>query len=170
MLNIRPEENKDINGIRFVNEEAFGRKAEAALVDNLRKRKVVTLSLVAEIKGQIVGHILFSPVTIEPDGEGFNAVTLAPIAVLPAYQRQGIGSKLVREGLEESRLLGNHMVFLVGHAEYYPRFGFVKAAPEGFKCEVEVPDEAWMVLKLQPDAPPQRGGTVYFRPEFRDAM
>lgn len=170
MANIRAEANKDIDGIHLVNEQAFGQKKEAELVDNLRKKKAITLSLVAEVEGQIVGHILFSPVTVEPDNSHFNAITLAPLAVLPEYQRNGIGSKLIRIGLEECRLLGHDLVFVVGHPEYYPRFGFVQARAKGFNCEVDVPDEAWMVLELDEKATLQQGGTVYFQPEFKDAM
>ncbi len=170
MPNIRPEANKDIDGIRRVNEQAFGQKAEAELIDNLRQRKTITLSLVADTKGQIIGHILFSPVTVESDESSFHAITLAPMAVLPAYQHKGIGSQLVRTGLEECRLLGHDLVFVVGYPEYYTRFGFVQARPKGFDCEFEVPDEAWMVLELKEKAPPRRGGTVHFQSEFRDAM
>ena len=170
MINIRPEEIKDIDGIRYVNEQAFGQKKEAELVDNLRNNKAITLSMVAEVEGQVVGHILFSPVTIEPDNPSFNAVTLAPLAVLTSYQRRSIGSKLVRAGLEECRLLGHDLVFVVGHPEYYPRFGFVQAKPKGFDCEFEVPDEAWMLFELQEKVLLKRRGTVHFRPEFLAAM
>lgn len=170
MANIRTEVNKDIDGIHFINEQAFGRKSEADLVDNLRKKKAVTLSLIAEVEDQIVGHILFSPVKIEPDNSHFNAITLAPLAILPEFQRKGIGSQLIRTGIEECRLLGHDLVFVVGHPEYYPRFGFVQARAEGFNCEIEVPDEAWMVLEMDKKVPLQKNGTVYFRPEFKDAM
>lgn len=170
MVNIRTESNQDINGIYLVNEQAFGQKNEAALVDNLRKKKAITLSMVAEVEGQIVGHILFSPVMVEPDNSHITAITLAPLAVLPDYQRKGIGSQLIRTGLEECRLLGHNLVFVVGHPEYYPRFGFVQARTKGFNCEVDVPDEAWMVFKLDDKAILQHGGTVYFQPEFKDAM
>lgn len=170
MLTIRPETYADYGAIHHVNEQAFGQRAEAELIDNLRKKKAITLSLVAETEQQIVGHILFSPVIVESEESSFKAVSLAPIAVLPAYQRKGIGSQLVWAGLEECRLLGHDLVFVVGYPEYYPRFGFVQARPKGFNCEFEVPDEAWMVLELKDKAPPRTGGTVYFQPEFQDAM
>ena len=124
----------------------------------------------AEIEEQVIGHILFSPVTIEPDGSSCNGVTLAPLAILPAYQRKGIGSQLVRVGLEECRLLGHDLVFVVGHPEYYPRFGFVQARAKGFNCEFEAPDEAWMLFELQEKVHSKKVGTVYFRSEFREAM
>ena len=170
MVNIRQEKTEDINSIDYVNEQAFNQKTEADLVNNLRQNKAIKLSLVAETKGQVVGHILFSPVKVEPDNSNFNAVTLAPLAVLPAYQRTSIGSQLIRIGLEECRLLGHDLVFVVGHPEYYPRFGFVQAKSKGFDCEFEVPDEAWMLFELQERVLSKRGGTVYFQPEFREAM
>jgi len=170
LANIRTEINKDIDGIYLVNEQAFSKKSEADLVDDLRKKKAITLSLIAEVEDQIVGHILFSPVTIKPDNSHFNAITLAPLAVLPEYQHKGIGSQLIRTGLEECRLLGHDLVFVVGHPEYYPRFGFVQATAKGFNCEVEVPDEAWMVFELGDKASLEKGGTVYFHPEFKNAM
>jgi putative acetyltransferase len=170
LINIRSETNRDINGIYHVNEQAFNRKTEADLVDNLRINKAITLSLIAEVEEKIIGHILFSPVIVQPDQSDYNSVTLAPLAVLPAYQHKGIGSQLIRTGLKECRLLGHDFVFLVGHPEYYPRFGFIQAKSKGFECEFEAPDEAWMLVQLDKKTSIQTGGTVYFRTEFRDAM
>jgi putative acetyltransferase len=170
LINIRSETNRDINGIYHVNEQAFNRKTEADLVDNLRINKAITLSLIAEVEEKIIGHILFSPVIVQPDQSDYNSVTLAPLAVLPAYQHKGIGSQLIRTGLKECRLLGHDFVFLVGHSEYYPRFGFIQAKSKGFECEFEAPDEAWMLIQLDKKTSIQTGGTVYFRTEFRDAM
>ena len=92
------------------------------------------------------------------------------MAILPKHQRKGIGSRLVRAGLEECRHLGHEVVVLVGHPDYYPRFGFVPARPKGLECEFEVPDEAWMLLELQQGALAGKTGTVTFQPEFREAM
>lgn len=170
MVNIRIESNKDIKGINLVNEQAFGRKNEAELVDNLRKRKAITLSLVAEERGQIVGHILFSPVKVKPDNSHFNAITLAPLAVLPEYQRKGICSQLVKAGIEKCSIIGNDLVFVVGHPEYYPRFGFIQAKGKGFVCEFKVPDEAWMVFELGDKISPDKSRIVYFHPEFKNAV
>jgi putative acetyltransferase len=170
LINIRSETNRDINGIYHVNEQAFNRKTEADLVDNLRINKAITLSLIAEVEEKIIGHILFSPVIVQPDQSDYNSVTLAPLAVLPACQHKGIGSQLIRTGLKECRLLGHDFVFLVGHPEYYPRFGFIQAKSKGLKCEFEAPDEAWMLVQLDKKTSIQTGGTVYFRTEFRDAM
>ena len=170
MLTIRQETPKDIDSIRYVNEQAFGQKEEAEIIDKLRKRDVVTLSLVAVQADQIVGHILFSPVTVESENSSFEAITLAPMAVLPEYQRQGIGSQLVQVGLKECYQLGHEVVVVVGHPDYYPRFGFVPAKTKGIDCEFEVTDEAWMVLELREGALAGRKGTVKFQPEFQEAI
>ena len=170
MLTIRRETPEDIDSIHYVNEQAFGQKGEAELVEKLRNRAALTLSLVAVQKSEIVGHILFSPVTMESESSSFEAITLAPMAVLPAYQRKGIGSQMVQVGLEECRRLGHEIVVVVGHPDYYPRFGFVPAKPKGISCEFEVPNEAWMVLELREGALAGRKGTVKFQPEFHEAM
>ena len=170
MLTIRREAPEDIAAIRHVNEQAFGGATEADLVDQLRSHGVLTLSLVAVQDGEIIGHIAFSPVAVESGHSRFEAITLAPIAVLPAYQRQGVGSQLTRAGLEECRQLGHEIVFVLGHPEYYPRFGFAPGKPRGIGCEFEAPDEAWMVLELRAGALAGRDGTVKFQPEFRDAV
>lgn len=170
MLTFRRETLKDIDSIRYVNEQAFEQKGEAELIDKLRNRNVVTLSLVALQNEQIVGHILFSPVIVESEGSRFEAISLAPIAVLPEYQRQGIGSQLVQVGLKECYQLGHEVVVVVGHPDYYPRFGFVLGKTKGIGCEFEVPDEAWMILELREGALAGRKGTVKFQPEFHEAM
>ena len=170
MLTFRQETLKDIDSIRYVNEQAFEQKGEAELIDKLRNRNVVTLSLVAVQADQIVGHILFSPVSVESEYSSFEAITLAPMAVLPEYQRKGIGSQLVRVGLEECLRLGHEIMVVLGHPDYYPRFGFVPAKPKGISCEFEVPNEAWMVLELREGALAGRKGTIKFQPEFHEAM
>jgi putative acetyltransferase len=167
MISIRREIPEDIDYIRYVNEQAFGQKEEAEIVDKLRARGGATLSLVAVQENQVVGHILFSPVTIESEHAGFEAISLAPMAVLPAYQRRGIGSQLVRAGLEECQRLGYEIVVVLGHPDYYPRFGFVPAKSKGVACEFETPEEAWMILELREGALAGRSGTVKFQPEFR---
>ena len=169
MLKIRPETPEDEASIRQVNEEAFGQKEEAEIIEKLRNRGVLTLSLVAVQDGSIIGHIAFSLVKVESERSTFEAITLAPMAVLPGYQSKGIGSQLVRAGLEKCRHLGHEVVFVLGHPDYYPRFGFVLAKPKGIECEFEVPDEAWMVLELREGALAGRQGTVRFQPEFKDA-
>jgi putative acetyltransferase len=168
MLTIRRETPKDIDSIRYVNEQAFGQKEEAEIIDKLRKRDVVTLSLVAVQADQIVGHILFSPVSVESEHSSFEAITLAPMAVLPEYQRKGIGSQLVRIGLEECRRLGHEIVVVLGHPDYYPRFGFVPASTYGIKCKYDVPDEVFMALELRQGALSGRSGVVKYQPEFNE--
>jgi putative acetyltransferase len=170
LLIIRPETPEDEVAIRNINEEAFGQGEEAELVDKLRSRAALTISLVAVQGDEVVGHIAFSPVTVESRGSSFEAITLAPMSVLPEYQRQGIGSQLVSAGLDECRNLGHEIVIVVGHPSYYPRFGFAPAKPKSLNCEFEVPDEAFMVLELREEALAGRSGTVKFQPEFHEAM
>jgi putative acetyltransferase len=166
MVIIRPENFEDLEAIRRVNEAAFGRSNEADLVDALRRSERILLSLVAVKGGEVVGNIVFSPVSIESELVSRGALALAPMAVAPALQRQGIGSLLVRHGLEKSRLAGYSLVVVVGHPEYYPRFGFIPAKPKGLKCQYDVPDEAFMVAELQPGSLRGFGGIVRYPPEF----
>ena len=141
------------------------------MVDRLRDSGAVTLSLVAVENDRIVGHVLFTPVTIESDNAVHGALTLGPIAVLPSLQRRGIGSRLIEYAFEECRRLGHRIIVLVGHPEYYPRFGFVRAASRGLVCEYDVVrDEVWMVAELVSGALDGIGGVVRFRPEFAEAM
>ncbi|MFC1993206.1 GNAT family N-acetyltransferase [Chloroflexota bacterium] len=170
MLTIRPETPEDETRIRHVNEEAFGQKEEGEIVEKLRNRGALTISFVAVQDGEIVGHIAFSPVVIESGLPSFEAIALAPMSVLPAYQHKGIGSEMVRAGLEECHRLGHEIIVVLGHPDYYLRFGFVMAKPKGIDCEFEVPEEAWMILELREGALAGRRGTVKFRPEFHETM
>ena len=170
MLTIRPETQEDETPIHYVNQEAFGRNQEADLVNKLRKRGVLTVSLVAVQKTAVVGHIAFSPVEITSEKSSFEALTLAPVAILPAHQNKGIGSQLVIAGLDECRRLGHEIIVLAGHPNYYPRFGFVRGSTKGIECEFRVPDEAWMIAELKQGALAGRRGKVRFQPEFREAM
>ena len=160
---IRRERPGDEQAIHRVNESAFGGLDEAAIVHALRANGGMTLSLVAELDGAVVGHILFSSVSIEPEG---TAVGLAPMAVLPGQQRRGIGGRLVRESLELLRAAGHDAVVVLGHPEYYPRFGFVRASRFGLRCEFECPDEAFMAMELTPGTLTGRSGIVRYRSEF----
>jgi putative acetyltransferase len=170
MLTVRPETPGDVEATRSVNQQAFGRENESWLVDKLRERGVLTISLVAVQDGGIVGHISFSPVVVESEGSSFEAIALGTMAVLPVYQSKGIGSQMVQAGLEECRRLGHEVVVVLGHPDYYPRFGFVVAGAKGIDCEFEAPGEAWMVLELREGALVGRRGVVRFQPEFREAM
>ncbi len=169
MITIRRETEKDASGIRNVHEQAFETPVEANVVEALRKRGVVTLSLVAVRDGQIVGHILFSPVDIRTESSSHTAVALGPMAVLPDAQRMGLGSRLVKHGIEDLRHGAHSLVVVLGHPTYYPRFGFVKASGYGIGCEFDVPDEAFMILELQKGTWKGRRGTVHYQPEFHEA-
>jgi putative acetyltransferase len=162
MVIIRPERPEDASLIRHVNELAFGELAEADLVDKLRRTCGEALSLVAEDDGAIVGHILFTPVIVE--GRPTLGMGLAPMAVLPGRQRQGIGSQLVRRGLDSLRQRGCPFVVVVGHPGYYPRFGFEPASKHGFQSQWEgIPDTAFMVLVLDAHAMAGASGVARYR-------
>lgn len=162
---IRLDTDADYQAVRTVNELAFERPAEADLVDALRVTGAAVLSLVAEQEGNIVGHILFSPVSLS----GPTAVKmagLAPMAVLPSCQRQGIGSALVREGLRRCKDAGFGAVVVLGHPQYYPRFGFVPAAQHGLRSEYDVPDDVFMVVELRGGALTGTAGLVRYDKAF----
>lgn len=165
---IRSEKPDDLTAIHRVNELAFGQPAEANLVEVLRRNGKVVISLVAVENDEVVGHILFSPATIEADDRIVNIVGLAPMAVLPAYQNRGIGSALVKAGLEECRKAGHAAVIVLGHPEYYPRFGFVPASRFGIKSEYDVPDEVFMAMELQAGALVGCSGVAKYQPEFSE--
>ena len=163
---IRSEKPQDIAAIRLVNEQAFGGSAEADTIDLLRDRGTATLSLVATINDRVVGHLFFTPATIESPDRSWSAVGLAPLSVLPDYQRQGIGTTLMSAGLEECRRLGHERVIVLGHPDYYPRFGFERANQYGVRFEFEAPDEACMILALQPGALEGVSGVAKYQPEW----
>jgi putative acetyltransferase len=165
-MEVRAEKPEDADAVRRVNVAAFGRESEANLVEQLRG-VTATFSFVAVESEQIVGHIFFSPVAIEGTcASDLLVLGLAPVAVLPDYQRQGIGSLLIRYGLEECTRLGCKAVVVLGHSEYYPRFEFTPAKEKGLGCEYTVPDEAFMVLELERGALEDCVGTVKYRREF----
>lgn len=164
MIEIRAELPGDVDAVRRVNTEAFGRRDEAALVDALRERCPERVSLVAVDGEDIVGHILFTPATIGT----VRGMGLAPMAVLPDRQRDGIGSKLVRAGLVELAERQCPFVIVLGHADYYPRFGFERASTHGIHCEWDVPDEAFMVLVIDEAAMSGVSGLARYRPEFSE--
>ena len=166
MLIVRNEKPEDIIAIHEVNEKAFGQPAEANLVDALRANGKVILSLVAVQDDKVVGHILFSPVTVESDRETFAAVGLAPMAVLPEHQNQGVGSKLVKTGLDQCRKALHESVVVLGHPEFYPRFGFTPASRYGIKSEYDVRDEVFMIMELREGALLGRSGIVKYQSEF----
>jgi len=152
-----------------VNEEAFGKPDEARLVDAIRRADHPMISLVAVDGEAIVGHILFTPVTLDSSGPPINVMGLAPMAVLPPWQHRGIGSMLVETGLRECEQSSCQIVVVIGHPEFYPRFGFRPAREYGLRSEFDVPDEAFMVAELMPGALANRSGLVRYLPEFGDA-
>lgn len=146
---LRNESPTDIAQIRIVNERAFETSAEAQLVDALRVAADPFISLVAEDDGRVVGHICFTPVALDrEDGSTLTIAGLAPMAVLPESQNLGIGSQLVRAGLDACRAHGFEAVVVLGHPEFYPRFGFVPASGYGVRSEYDVPDPVFMFLAL----------------------
>jgi putative acetyltransferase len=161
---IRLEQRDDLVAVRETNEQAFGTTTEARLVDRLRG-SADSISLVATVGNWVVGHILFTPVSIEPN-INVRVAGLAPMAVRPEYQRAGIGSELIRAGLDQCRRRGYAAVVVVGHPEFYRRFGFKPGHTKGLKCEFPVPAEAFMALELIESALTGIAGLVRYRPEF----
>jgi putative acetyltransferase len=168
-LIIRAEKPDDYPAIEAINLQAFGRPVEANLVHALRlSLPRADYSRVAVLDGKPVGHILFSPIFIDTDQGAVSALALAPMAVLPEVQGRGIGSMLVREGLATLRQLGERVVVVLGHSDFYPRFGFQTASRYGIQAPFEVPDPAFMVIELQPDALQGVQGTVRYPPAFEE--
>lgn len=163
---MRPEMPQDIPGIYEINRQAFGTTTEANLVDALRSRGAITLSMVALSGDRIVGHILFSLVEIISPDNSFAALGLGPIAVLPEEQRKGIGGQLIKAALQECRKAGHEVVVVLGEPDYYSRFGFKTSKPYGISYEQDVPEECFMVLELRPGALAGRSGIVRYQPEF----
>ncbi len=167
MAEILPERPEDIPAIRNVHDRAFGRPEEGAVVDRLRGACDGLVSLVAVAEGRVVGHVMFSPARIETEGGGeVTGMGLAPLAVLPEFQRQGIGTQLVTVGLDVLRREPCPFVVVLGHPAYYPRFGFVRASGLGIGCKWNVPDDAFMVLVLDEDAMRGASGTALYRDEL----
>jgi putative acetyltransferase len=144
------ESHEDRGAIRLINETAFGDPDEADLVDRLRDEGVVLVSMIAELERRVVGHILFSRMWIDTISGAVSAVALAPMAVLPEQQRQGVGAQLIRHGLNWLRNEGEQIVIVVGHPEYYPRFGF--SSEKARSLASPFPPEAFMALELVPHA------------------
>ncbi|MDD5263413.1 MAG: N-acetyltransferase [Candidatus Bipolaricaulis sp.] len=172
MITVRVEQPADIAAIRQANDRAFGRAAEGAVVDRLRVACPDVLSLVAEEGGRVLGHALLSPVLITRDGVSvLDGMGLGPLAVVPERQRQGIGSMLVRASIRAMRARSCPFVIVLGHPEYYPRFGFERASGRGLAPQWEgIPDEAFMVLVLDERAMEGASGVAGYRSEFDQAV
>ncbi|ASS65839.1 MULTISPECIES: N-acetyltransferase [unclassified Paenibacillus] len=168
-MRIRTEMPRDIGAIHEINALAFGREDEALLVAAVRASAafVPELSLVAEEDGALIGHILFSVASVEtPEGKPEPTLALAPMAVKPEFQQRGIGSELVREGLERAAELGFRHAIVLGHPEFYPRFGFRPARPSGIEAPFPVPEEAFMAVELLAGALEGISGIVRYPAAF----
>lgn len=165
-LRIREEEPSDVDAIRDVNRLTFGQDAEGRLVDQLRGEGYARVSLVAEVNGRIVGHILFSELPVMTDAQAIPAVALAPMAVVPDHQRQGIGSALVRAGLEGCRTRGFRVAVVLGHRAFYPRFGF--SALLARQIAAPFSGEDFMAIELEAGAMKGARGRVTYPPPFAE--
>lgn len=171
-VSIRYERKNDYDQIKKINDLAFNQKNEGEMIEALRKKSDYNylLSLVAEIKDKIVGHILFYPIKIKKNKEKFTVLSLGPIAVHPEYQNKGIGSKLIKRGLKIAKRLDFRVVIVVGHPKYYPRFGFTPAKNWGIKLPFDVPDDVFLALELKENALKNCSGIVELPKEYFDAM
>lgn len=163
---IRAETERDREAVHALNAAAFGQATEALLVDMLRAQAAPVISLVAQDGDTVVGHIMFTPVSLA--GHGGLIMGLAPMAVEPSRQRAGIGSALVRAGLERCKELGAAAAVVLGHPAFYPKFGFLPAARFGLACEYDVPPEAFMALELRAGALRGASGTVRYHAAFAE--
>jgi putative acetyltransferase len=171
-VSIRPERPDDIQTIQDLVREAFGRELEADVVAKLRDSAgfIPELSLVALHDDQVVGHIMITALDFESDsGQRVQSTILAPLAVLPSHQNQGIGGVLSRAAIERTRSAGYGSMILVGHPNYYPRFGFQPASTWGIRYATSIRDEVFMALELVPGALADAAGTVHLPAAFDGA-
>ena len=190
---LRPEQPGDEGSVRQINESAFADRAEACLVQALRDAGAVRLSAVAimggrsldgrsvktvgrtemcsgeVIGGELVGHALFTPVTVATDKGDIELLGMGPVAVIPARQHQGVGTMMIAGCLEHLRGLHNRGVVVVGEPGFYRRFGFIQASRWGLRWEGDAPEENFLVLELTPGALAGVSGTARYRPEFNRA-
>ena len=165
---IRPEQAGDFEPVHALLLASFGREVQARLVDRLRASGKIASALVAEDKERILGHVVFSRIVASAEGGEVSALALAPLAVVPAFQRLGIGSALVSAGLERCRLDRHSRVLVLGDPVYYARFGFVPAVRFGLKCPFPAPGNSFMAIELEPGAFAKASGTVRYGHEFDD--
>ena len=165
---IREETPTDFEGVWELSAAAFETEVEANLVNLLRESDIFYISLVAEQNEKMIGHILFTPVALEGDNSGIKLAGLAPMAVIPNLQKQGIGSRLVAEGIERCKSVGFDTIVVLGHPEYYPRFGFVPSVNYNIMSEYDVPDEAFMILELTKGCLTGKQGKIKYHEAFGD--
>lgn len=171
MLEIRKEMPKDYDSVRIINDLAFKQSKEGDIVDKLRENCKDILSLVAVLEGKVVGHILFSPAQIKYRGKVRTGMGLAPMAVLPEFQNQGVGSGLIKEGIRQIKETDCPFIIVLGHEDYYPKFGFERASIYGLKSQWKsVPDEVFMVMIINKSVMSGITGIVEYRSEFNEAM
>lgn len=172
-IEIRQEKKEDFPAVFDLITKAFEMEEmsdnqEPYLVERLRKSKafIPELSLVAELKGQIRGHILLTKIQIKNESETFESLALAPVSVLPEFQNQGIGGKLIREAHILAKNLGFGSIILLGHADYYPKFGYQHAENFGINLPFDVPSEYCKTIELFPKSLESVSGTVEYPVEF----
>lgn len=168
---IRTETEQDVSIITGIHDLAFEGESEGILVEKLRRKTefVPELSIVAEVDGKVVGHILYYPIAIDSKEETYQSLALGPMGVLPDYQNAGVGIRLVKEGLGKAESLGYKSVIVLGHAGYYPRFGFRPASTWRIKPPFDAPDEAFMAIELVEGEPMNKQGVVKYPLEYLDA-
>jgi putative acetyltransferase len=164
---IRESSASDAEGIDSIHRQAFGGHAEADLVRSLCDGGYARVSLVAAVENSVVGHVLFSRLHVVVTGGTRDGLALAPLAVEPAFQRRGIGAALVRDGLEQAKVMGERIVFVLGDPAYYGRFGFAAEAAAGFECVYAC--AAFQALLLGGELPGGMHGEVVYAPPF-DAL
>ncbi|WP_241138535.1 GNAT family N-acetyltransferase [Bacillus mycoides] len=174
MVTIRQEQKNDYRKTEEVEKEAFlneefSDKKEHELVKRIRECDafIPELSIVA-VDEEIVGHIMLSKITIEQDGTTVDSLALAPVSVAPSHQKKGIGGKLIGAALEKAKELGYGSVVVLGHPEYYPKFGFKKASEWNIKAPFEVPEEVFMVMELTGNALEGVEGVVQYSSAFAE--
>jgi len=169
-ITVRQELKEDYSRIKAINNQAFGQEDESRLVEKLRKRDqfIPELSLVAETNETVIGHILFYPVKINSSNQKHTTLSLGPMSVPPEYQKKGIGGMLINEGLKRAKDFRFRSVIVVGHPEYYPKFGFTKASKWSIKVPFEVPDEVFMALEIVEGELQDKSGIIEYPAEFME--
>jgi putative acetyltransferase len=162
---VRDETGEEAPTVFTIHEAAFPTDAEARLVDALRASGNLSVSLVATVGSAIIGHIAFSPVEIQTSSSPSKGLGLAPVAVAPAYQRQGVGSAMIRAGLERCKEMQARYVVVLGEPAYYQRFGFRAAHLRGIRNEYQAQEE-FMIMELVPGGIPGGGGLARYCKEF----
>lgn len=167
---IRHETINDYAGIKNVNDLAFGQPNEGLLIDKLRSNPafIDRLSIIAEFEYRIVGHILFFPIKVHGESKDHDSLALAPVSVIPEFQNKGIGGQLIVKGLEIAKSIGFKSVIVLGHKDYYPRFGFVPASKWTIKAPFDVPDDVYMAIELIKDGLKGISGIVEYPNEFEE--